>query len=521
MDLGWGASYPPNENFDIDNNFPGNGIRIGPQMITGSFSDSTEHNFTDFLQMPSPNFRSEFPHLSTLAANAIPPEEIIADPLGWPFFRSDALLDERHSLPNADLGFEQQAIELNLRGEDLELHLGPALPEQGVSENTANLDWMNLLNPVAMPSGESEHVVGDNDQNISRKRPRESEIGTQQTRNVEQVVSVDDDIINAVGASVCMVRRTANRSHQASNHCHEILDLPPPNRNGDHGNIQSLFSIFQFAVNLIDLGHADGSLVDEPFRIFFGDQTFEPALTAYGHHVSTEGLLAMYDLGAAGQGITFADKVYLLTGFLEASRGLFLRFSRQLEAFYLLSTVEQDWILRAPDQGGFWLGFYSDVETFCSLPPSGRGWVVDHMNMVTASEAPNARQQVRRRRRTIAQVIQNDDETERTGNLDDMRVDIDGMSYEEILANEERIGTVETGLSEGAIISCINLHNFEHFPLSIKDDIGPCVICQEDYDGREDVGKLPCGHHFHLDCIKPWLLRKNSCPICKAPVLAP
>lgn len=25
----------------------------------------------------------------------------------------------------------------------------------------------------------------------------------------------------------------------------------------------------------------------------------------------------------------------------------------------------------------------------------------------------------------------------------------------------------------------------------------------------------PCGHYFHNDCLKPWIERTNSCPICR------
>jgi len=27
--------------------------------------------------------------------------------------------------------------------------------------------------------------------------------------------------------------------------------------------------------------------------------------------------------------------------------------------------------------------------------------------------------------------------------------------------------------------------------------------------------KLVCGHTFHHDCIKLWIVRKNNCPNCK------
>lgn len=49
---------------------------------------------------------------------------------------------------------------------------------------------------------------------------------------------------------------------------------------------------------------------------------------------------------------------------------------------------------------------------------------------------------------------------------------------------------------------------------------GECIICLEDYvNGESVVLKLPCGHEFHEDCIRRWLLsRKKTCPICKMDV---
>ena len=42
-----------------------------------------------------------------------------------------------------------------------------------------------------------------------------------------------------------------------------------------------------------------------------------------------------------------------------------------------------------------------------------------------------------------------------------------------------------------------------------------CSICLEDFKIREKVAVLPCIHFFHNNCIKNWIKKQNTCPICK------
>lgn len=101
----------------------------------------------------------------------------------------------------------------------------------------------------------------------------------------------------------------------------------------------------------------------------------------------------------------------------------------------------------------------------------------------------------------------------------DMRLDVDSMSYEELLALEERIGNVSTGLAEETILE--RLKQRKHFATGAGStaETEPCCICQEEYVGGEDLGTLNCGHDFHTACIKQWLMHKNLCPICKTTAL--
>ncbi|KAK9269127.1 hypothetical protein L1049_000896 [Liquidambar formosana] len=106
----------------------------------------------------------------------------------------------------------------------------------------------------------------------------------------------------------------------------------------------------------------------------------------------------------------------------------------------------------------------------------------------------------------------------------DMRLDIDLMSYEELLALGERIGNVNTGLSEETIrshlktrtyVTCINLEE----AACVDRETDSCIICQSDFENQEKIGTLDCGHEYHADCLKKWLLVKNVCPICKSSAL--
>lgn len=99
----------------------------------------------------------------------------------------------------------------------------------------------------------------------------------------------------------------------------------------------------------------------------------------------------------------------------------------------------------------------------------------------------------------------------------DMRLDIDDMSYEELLALEERIGNVNTGLADEKISGCVvelACHSSSH--TQNDQDNERCVICLEEYGHKVSLGRLKCGHDFHASCIKKWLEVKNACPVCKA-----
>ncbi|GKU98938.1 hypothetical protein SLEP1_g11871 [Rubroshorea leprosula] len=97
---------------------------------------------------------------------------------------------------------------------------------------------------------------------------------------------------------------------------------------------------------------------------------------------------------------------------------------------------------------------------------------------------------------------------------DDMRLDVDNMTYEELLALEEQIGNVPTGLSDETILARLRRQIYQPVAAG-PGECEPCCVCQEDFVEGEELGRLDCGHEYHFSCIKQWLNTKNTCPICK------
>lgn len=65
----------------------------------------------------------------------------------------------------------------------------------------------------------------------------------------------------------------------------------------------------------------------------------------------------------------------------------------------------------------------------------------------------------------------------------------------------------------------------ERFPDAAPEDLarcdGTCIICREEMSQGGSNKKLPCGHVFHLPCLRSWLERQQNCPTCRANVLTP
>ncbi|KAM0005013.1 putative transcription factor C2H2 family [Helianthus debilis subsp. tardiflorus] len=58
----------------------------------------------------------------------------------------------------------------------------------------------------------------------------------------------------------------------------------------------------------------------------------------------------------------------------------------------------------------------------------------------------------------------------------------------------------------------ISEHLYVYTAQRKMSEVDACCICLGDYEKKEKIGRLECGHRFHAECIKRWLLSKNVCP---------
>ena len=98
--------------------------------------------------------------------------------------------------------------------------------------------------------------------------------------------------------------------------------------------------------------------------------------------------------------------------------------------------------------------------------------------------------------------------------------DTDAMSYEELTALGEVVGTVATGLSQ-AQIDALPVMKYAQLPSVVlkernaeDNEEEQCAVCRLEFEAEDDVKQLPCGHYYHPECVGQWLQQKKVCPQC-------
>jgi len=46
-----------------------------------------------------------------------------------------------------------------------------------------------------------------------------------------------------------------------------------------------------------------------------------------------------------------------------------------------------------------------------------------------------------------------------------------------------------------------------------------CTVCLVEYEGKDMIQKVPCGHMFHQPCVQQWLMTHTTCPVCRTSFL--
>ncbi|KAF5450105.1 hypothetical protein F2P56_030481 [Juglans regia] len=82
-------------------------------------------------------------------------------------------------------------------------------------------------------------------------------------------------------------------------------------------------------------------------------------------------------------------------------------------------------------------------------------------------------------------------------------VDPDELSYEELIALSEVVGTESRGLSADTLASLPSVNYKSGSSQNGSND--SCVICRLDYEDGETLTVLSCKHSYHSECINNWL----------------
>jgi hypothetical protein len=90
------------------------------------------------------------------------------------------------------------------------------------------------------------------------------------------------------------------------------------------------------------------------------------------------------------------------------------------------------------------------------------------------------------------------------------------IAIENILSNRDRRN--ETSHNNQICSICMNLCTTDT-KRCLLCKTTPCLPdCKRNFSQVRNAMMLPCKHHFHIKCLAPWVLVKDTCPNCRASV---
>lgn len=79
---------------------------------------------------------------------------------------------------------------------------------------------------------------------------------------------------------------------------------------------------------------------------------------------------------------------------------------------------------------------------------------------------------------------------------------------------KERENNLKKETSRSTTLSCVE-RSYDDYYLKVCKP-AECSICLEPL--LKNVYALPCAHVYHEKCIREWMKKSHSCPICYNPV---
>lgn len=107
------------------------------------------------------------------------------------------------------------------------------------------------------------------------------------------------------------------------------------------------------------------------------------------------------------------------------------------------------------------------------------------------------------------------------GDLSEVDAEFDHDQYNEAAEYEVLLGQFvdnEISLRSSPPASNSVVENLQTVVLTREDaenNNTVCAVCKDEISLGEQVKRLPCSHHYHGDCILPWLRIRNTCPVCR------